>query len=159
NINQPLDDHTDINLRILALIPDDYLPDVHSRLVMYKRIAGAETTDALRELQVEMIDRFGLLPEPVKNLMRVTEIKLRAAAIGISKLELGNNGGRIEFAAETSIDPLQIVRLVQNHPQHYRLDGASALKLTIALADAETRLAHTDELLRQLSPAVNKKTG
>src|SRR5690606_8080884 len=81
NIEQPLDDHTEVNLRIPALIPDDYLPDVHGRLVMYKRIAGAESAEALRELQVEMIDRFGLLPEPVKNLMQVTEIKLEAAAL------------------------------------------------------------------------------
>src|SRR5690606_17923002 len=116
DIDSPHDDVIDVNLRIPALIPSDYLPDVHTRLVMYKRLAGAETTEALRELQVEMIDRFGLLPEQTKNLFRVTQIKIKAQNIGITKLEASARGGRIEFSSETRVDPYTIVQLVQKQP-------------------------------------------
>src|SRR4029078_3509641 len=87
----------EVELNIPALIPDDYLPDVHTRLTLYKRISSAKDVDALRELQVEMIDRFGLLPEPVKHLFAVTAIKLGAKALGVRKLDLGDKGGRIVF--------------------------------------------------------------
>ncbi|MGD8430297.1 MAG: transcription-repair coupling factor, partial [Ectothiorhodospiraceae bacterium] len=73
-LDRPLHHGAEVDLRIPALLPEDYLPDVHSRLVLYKRIANASDRDQLRELQVEMIDRFGLLPEPAKNLFRLTEL-------------------------------------------------------------------------------------
>jgi len=159
NIEQPLESPTDVNLRLPALIPDDYLPDVHSRLVMYKRIASAESSSVLRELQVEMIDRFGLLPVAAKNLMQVTEIKLQAAALGIKKLEASAKGGRLEFSEDTCVDPFNLVQLMQREPQTYRLDGASALKFSLPLETAEARLAHIRELLRQLDTAPIEKTG
>lgn len=74
---KPLSGGPEVNLRIPALIPEDYLPDVFTRLTLYKRIAGSKNKDQLKELQVEMIDRFGLLPEPVKNLFQVTELRQR----------------------------------------------------------------------------------
>ena len=95
---------TEINLRIPALIPETYLPDVHLRLVLYKRIASAKTADELKEIQVELIDRFGLLPDPLKNLLLQTELKLQAERIGIRKIDAGATSGRIEFSAETSVD-------------------------------------------------------
>jgi len=153
NINQPLDDNTDVNLRIPALIPSDYLPDVHARLVMYKRLAGAADSEALRELQVEMIDRFGLLPEPLKNLVQVTEIKLLAAELGIKKLEAGSNGGKLEFAAETTVDPFNIVQLVQSQPRVFRLEGANLLKFTLPMDDAPSRIERVKDLLQMLKPA------
>ncbi len=81
-----------------ALIPEDYLPDVHARLILYKRIASATDEEGLKDLQVEMIDRFGLLPEPTKNLVRLTLLKLQAERLGIKKVDAGPQGGRIEFA-------------------------------------------------------------
>lgn len=83
NLEQPLGGGPEINLRLPALIPEDYLPDVHARLILYKRIANAADEDGLKELQVEMIDRFGLLPEPTKNLVRLTLLKLQAEKLGI----------------------------------------------------------------------------
>ena len=85
---------TEIELHIPALIPNDYLPDVHARLTLYKRIASARDEDALRELQVEMVDRFGVLPDPARQLFAVTELKLEATRLGLRKLELGDKGGR-----------------------------------------------------------------
>ncbi|HYQ39654.1 MAG TPA: transcription-repair coupling factor, partial [Pseudomonas sp.] len=103
NLEQPLGGGPEINLRLPALIPDDYLPDVNARLILYKRIASAADESALNELQVEMIDRFGLLPEPAKNLMRLTLLKLQAEQLGIAKVEAGPQGGRLEFAAHTPV--------------------------------------------------------
>jgi transcription-repair coupling factor (superfamily II helicase) len=147
--NKDFEGMVEVNLRIPALIPADYLADVHLRLVMYKRIASAESSEQLRELQVEMIDRFGLLPEQIKNLMRVTEIKLKAQAIGISKLEANARAGRIEFTSDTRVEPLTIVRLVQSAPQLYKLEGANQLKFSLPMETTDQRLHQVSELLTQ----------
>ena len=96
-LDRPLDHGAEIDLRVPALIPDRYLPDVHARLIMYKRIASAESKAALDELQVEMIDRFGPLPGATKMLMRITELKVKATPLGVQKVEFGERGGRITF--------------------------------------------------------------
>lgn len=152
NLEDPADDNIDINLRIPALIPDDYMPDIHSRLVMYKRLANANDDRALDELQVELIDRFGLLPDATKNLVRVTQLKLKAQQLGIKKLEASAGGGRIEFASETQVDPFTIVQLVQKQPQRYRLEGASHLKFTLDMDNSDTRLNTINDLLDTLTP-------
>ncbi|MCW8828600.1 MAG: helicase-related protein, partial [Gammaproteobacteria bacterium] len=138
---------TEVDLGVPALIPDDYLPDVHSRLQLYKRIANAASVEQLEELQVEMIDRFGLLPEPVKNLFTLTGLKLRATPYGITKIELGAPGGRINFNKEPDIDPMHLIRLLQQRPQDFRLDGQERLKVLKRLPTLEARLAIVEELL------------
>ena len=82
DLERPMHQGPEVDLHLPALLPDDYLPDVHLRLVLYKRIAAAANSDDLRELQVEMIDRFGLLPPPAKNLFRIAELKLAAKRTG-----------------------------------------------------------------------------
>ncbi len=151
NLDTPLQTGVDVNLRIPALIPDDYLPDVHLRLIMYKRLANAKNEDELNELQVEMIDRFGLLPEPTKNLIRITELRLRAERLGIAKVEAGRETGRIEFASDTRVEPLTLVTMVQTQPRKYRLDGANQLKFTVEMTDADVRIRSVHELLEKLS--------
>lgn len=146
------EDNVDINLRLPALIPDDYLPDVQSRLMMYKRIASAANADELRELQIEMIDRFGLLPDQIKNLFRASELRQRAGALGISKLEFSARGGRIEFSAHTEVDPLKLVQLVQSAPGAYQFDGATALKCKAELEEAAQRFEYIEQLLEMLEP-------
>nr|WP_221200422.1 transcription-repair coupling factor [Litorivivens lipolytica] len=145
--------NTDINLRLPALIPDDYLPDIQGRLILYKRIASATSEDDLRELQVEMIDRFGLLPEPTKNLFRLAKLKLDADRLGILKVEASAQGGRLEFSDEPRIDPANLVTLVQTKPARYRLDGATALRFSEPLADNEARFQFVENLIRELAPA------
>jgi transcription-repair coupling factor (superfamily II helicase) len=122
-LEQPLNHGPEVDLHVPALIPDDYLPDVHSRLILYKRIASAADKDELRELQVEMIDRFGLLPGPVKQLFSITELKLMAAPLGIRKIDVGENSGRLMFGPEPNVDPATIIQLIQGQPHHYNLDG------------------------------------
>ncbi len=151
DFEQSLRDVTEVNLHIPALIPSDYLPDVHGRLVMYKRIASAETKEDLRDLQVEMIDRFGLLPDQTKNLFRVTELKILAQALGISKLEANHRGGFVDFTTETKVDPMKIVTLVQSQPRVFKLEGASKLKFTIPMESIEDRMQHISQLLQSLS--------
>ena len=151
NLEQPLASGIDINLRIPALIPEDYLPDVHSRLIIYKRIASCDSEEQLRELQVEMIDRFGLLPEPTKNLIRLTLLKQQAEALGISKIDAGPQGGRIEFSASTCVDPLTIVKLIQGEPARYRLEGATLLRFTSPMSRPEERFNAVEALLERLA--------
>ena len=158
NIEDALKPGSEVNLRLPALIPDDYLPDVHSRLILYKRISNAEDNNELRELQVEMIDRFGLLPDPVKNLFRATQLKLRAQSIGIDKIEASANGGKLEFADDTQVEPIALVQLVQTQPATYQLAGATALKFVESLEETEQRFQFIDQLLDTLTPDNLKKS-
>ena len=100
-------------MHVAALIPEDYLPDVQSRLILYKRIAGAKDSRELDDLKGEIIDRFGTLPLSVQNLFQITEIKLQAQHLGILKVDLGDTKGKLEFSKTTSVEPMEIVRLVQ----------------------------------------------
>jgi transcription-repair coupling factor (superfamily II helicase) len=151
DLDQPIHSGAEVNLRIPALIPDTYLGDVHSRLILYKRIASVKAPGELDELQVEMIDRFGLLPEPTKNLMRVTRLKLRCEELGITRIEANKEFGRIEFANKTRIEPLTLVKLVQTQPQKYRLDGATHLKFFADMETADARIKCTHDVLETLS--------
>ncbi|MBA4151413.1 MAG: transcription-repair coupling factor, partial [Acinetobacter sp.] len=150
NMDQPFTLGADINLRLSALIPEDYLPDVHNRLTLYKRISSADSDDALDELQVEMIDRFGLLPEPAKNLFAVSRLKLQANALGISKIDAGPAGGRIEFSRDTTVDPRRLITLIQKEPRKYKLEGGDKLRFSDTLNVAETRLKVVGGLLELL---------
>jgi transcription-repair coupling factor (superfamily II helicase) len=140
----------EVELHLPALIPDDYLPDVHARLTLYKRIASARDADRLRELQVEMIDRFGLLPDPVKNLFAVTELKLRATQLGIRKLDLGAQGGRVLFTAQPNVEPMSVIKMIQTQPRVYSLDGQDKLKVRLEMPGAAERLRSAGELLTML---------
>jgi transcription-repair coupling factor (superfamily II helicase) len=151
-LERPLQHGPEVDLHIPALIPDDYLPDVHSRLILYKRIASAADSEQLRELQVEMIDRFGLLPTAVKQLFAVTELKLKAAPLGISKMDAGTENGRLVFGPEPDVDPATIIALIQTMPQSYSLDGSDRLRFRFPMASAEQRLAVVADVLEQLSP-------
>jgi transcription-repair coupling factor (superfamily II helicase) len=149
---------TEVELHLPALIPDDYLPDVHARLTLYKRIASARNHDELRDLQVEMIDRFGLLPDPAKHLFAVAALKLMATPLGIRKLDFGANGGRIVFRGNyevnpPEIDPMTIIKLIQRLPRVYKLDGQDKLKIMLDLPGASERLRSAQEVLVLLGAA------
>jgi transcription-repair coupling factor (superfamily II helicase) len=154
NLDRPLDEGTEVNLRLPALIPESYLPDVHGRLVLYKRISNAKDQEQLKELQVEMIDRFGLLPEPTKTLFRITELKLRAESLGIKKIDAGEKSGRLEFGQDTPVDPFSIVQLVQSEPHRYRLPTANQLSFEEVMEKPETRFTKVERLLERLEEKV-----
>lgn len=153
NLDQPLELATEVNLRISALIPDEYLPDVHNRLMLYKRISNAKSVDDLNELQVEMIDRFGLLPDPVKNLFAITALKLEAEYLGIHKIDAGATGGKLEFSSETRIDPMRLVKLIQTQSKRYKLEGGDKLRFMLPSSDATQRLEVVHTVLSALTAA------
>ncbi len=149
-LERPLDQGTEIDIRAPALIPEDYLPDVHARLVLYKRIASAETEAELRELQVEMIDRFGLLPEATRTLFNITGLKLHAQPLGIRKMEASESGARISFGPRPAVDPMKIIELIQKQPKVYKLDGQDKLRITVVLPDAAARIQALEQILHLL---------
>jgi len=151
DLEAPLHAGVDINLHIPALLPEDYVPDVHLRLILYKRISAAETPDDLRELQVELIDRFGLLPESAKNLMRVAAIKKQAGRLGIKKIDVADAGGYLVFGADSHIDPVALIQLVQNDSQRFRLQGSHRLQIREQLGDLDKRFATIENLLGRLA--------
>lgn len=154
NIDAPLDQGVEVSLNLPALIPDDYMPDVQQRLIMYKRIASAEDEAALKELHVELVDRFGLLPAQLKTLLRQTRLRQRAERLGISRLEAGTERGRAIFATGTAVDPMTLVTLIQQDPAHYRLDGADTLRFEFEMEREDTRFQVVEGLLERL----NRKT-
>jgi len=156
NLDQPLGGGPEVNLRVPGLIPEDYLPDVHARLILYKRIANAADEEGLKDLQVEMIDRFGLLPEPTKNLVRMTSLKLKAEQLGIKKVDAGPQGGRIEFAADTPVDPLTLIKLIQGQPKRYKFEGATLFKFTVPMERPEERFNTIEALFERLTPQPTK---
>ena len=156
DLDAQLTPHQEVNLRVPALIPEDYLPDVHARLILYKRISSAQNRDALDELKAEIIDRFGLLPVATKTLFRITELRLAAAALGIARIDFGPTGGRIEFAADTRVDPFALVRLVQREPNCYRLEDGTRLRVTAKLEDIDKRFERVVDLLERLEPTEKK---
>ena len=137
-------------MHLPALLPEDYLPDVQMRLVHYKRISSVSDEEALRQLQVELIDRFGLLPDPTRNLFRQTRLRLRAAVLGIRKIEGWPTGATIEFEAKPSVDPARIITLIQTDPQRYSFDSKQRLRLTADLELLEDRFDTLEELISML---------
>jgi transcription-repair coupling factor (superfamily II helicase) len=150
DLEAPMHRGVEIELHVPALIPETYLADVQSRLTLYKRIASARSSSALRELQVEMIDRFGLLPEATKNLFAVAELRLKADRVGVSRLDYGPQGGRVEFLDQAQADPAALIGLIQENSQAYRMDGPRVLRILQAGEEASARFAETSALLDRL---------
>ena len=150
-LDRPLDHGAEVDLRIPALIPADYLPDVHARLVMYKRIAGAGEDRALWDLQEECIDRFGLLPDALRNLFRIAGVKQRARPLGIRKIDLGEKGGRVHFDENAEFDRVKLINLLQANPDIYKFEGGDKLRINRELPDAGARFNFLDGFLDSLA--------
>lgn len=150
SLDNLLSSQTEVEIRIPALFPDDYIPDVNLRLSMYKRIASCKTTHALDEINVELIDRFGLMPDAAKNLVKVQQLKIQAQDAGIQKIELGPKGGNILFAEATQVDPMFIVKLVQRFPNTYKIDSNNRLKITAKLQENDERIRFVEQFIADL---------
>ena len=124
---------------------------MHARLTLYKRISSARDTEELRELQVEMIDRFGLLPDAARHLFAIAELKLQATQLGIPQAGARRRGGRLQFEAKPNVDPMTVIRLIQGQPKHYRMDGPDKLRIALDLPDAATRFNAARGLLTALA--------
>ena len=153
SIDLLLRQQTEIELRIPALLPSDYIADVNTRLSLYKRIAGAGDEAELEDLQIEMIDRFGLLPDAAKHLIRISELRLLAEPIGVRKIEVGPQGGHIEFKQDTTVDPGRIIAMLQREPDIFALDGPTRLKVKSGVEDTQSRIKLLQSVLQELSAA------
>ena len=151
DLDAPPDGGIEINLHVPALLPDDYVPDVHLRLVLYKRVSAAANSDELRDLQVELIDRFGLLPGPARNLFDIAALKLLARAAGIRKIDAAAEGGYVDFADDSNVDPVALVKMVQNDSERYRLQGAQRLRIVAELGKPAARVDALRTLIRELT--------
>ncbi len=151
DLERPLDAGPEVELHLPALIPEDYVPDVHLRLVLYKRIAGTESREDLDELKVELIDRFGPLPQQAQSLFRTTQIKLRAAQLGIRKIDAGAAGGYIVFDECNKIDAKRVLKLIQGRPKDYRLDGPLKLRFTHDARTEENLFTRIEMLVELLA--------
>ncbi|MDQ8583514.1 transcription-repair coupling factor, partial [Klebsiella aerogenes] len=141
---------TEVELRMPALLPDDFIPDVNTRLSFYKRIASAKNEHDLDEIKVELIDRFGTLPDAARNLLDIARLRQQAQKLGIRKLECNEKGGVIEFNEKNNVNPVWLIGLLQKQPQHYRLDGPTRLKFFQELDERKTRMEWVNQFMRQL---------
>ena len=149
DLSQPLGVTTEINLHSPALLPEDYCPDVHERLSIYKRLANCDTLDDLEDMMQEMVDRFGLLPDPAKVLLDCHKLRMLAKPMGITKIDAADTAIVVNFAKNTEVDPLKIIMLIQSK-KNYRLAGQDRLRLEGNWPEAPIRAARVKELLVEL---------
>ena len=127
DIKDALVEEVEINSGIACIIPDTYLPDVHERLILYKRIASAGNDDELKDLKIEMIDRFGLLPDQTNNLFESTSLKIQSKEIGILKINIYDEKLEITLNEKNLIDTSKIINLIQTKPQQFQLKNQNTL--------------------------------
>lgn len=140
----------EIDLQVPALIPENYLGDVHTRLMLYKRISSAKNSDELNELRVEMIDRFGAVPWQTQNLFAITELKLLSQQLGVKNIKVGAKGGKLEFTAQPNINPEKIIRLIKDNPRVFSFAGSTSITFRRDLLTNEDRIKFVSELLNGL---------
>ena len=150
DLERPADAGPEVDLHLPALIPEDYVPDVHLRLVLYKRIASIATREELGDLQAEMIDRFGPLPDFTRSLFRSAQMKLRAAKIGIRKIDAGATSGYFVFDEHNHIEPKRVLKLLQGRPKEFRLDGPLKLRFAHDARTEEKLFTPVEQLLELL---------
>ncbi|MBK1890847.1 transcription-repair coupling factor [Undibacterium sp. 14-3-2] len=145
----PLSSTTEINLHIPALLPNDFCGDVHERLSIYKRLANCSKASAIDDIQEEMIDRFGKLPEQVKSLLETHRLRVAAKPLGIIKIDAHNEAATLQFEPQPPIDAMRIIELVQKN-KHIRLNGQDKLRITANMPDLASRVAQIKTTLKAL---------
>ncbi|MES2580176.1 MAG: transcription-repair coupling factor [Pseudomonadota bacterium] len=148
DLNAPLGVTTEINLHVPALLTNAYCPDVHERLVIYKRLANANNDDELDSLQEELIDRFGLLPEQGEALMACHRLRIAAKPLGINKIDASDSAIQLHFAQTTEIDPLKLIDLLQRD-RRCRMNGPDKLRVTVQLGNVAHRAEFVKTLLKE----------
>ena len=148
----PLAATVDINLHTPALLPESYCGDVHERLTLYKRMASAEESIVLDDLQEELIDRFGKLPDPAQALMMSHRLRLWAKVVGINKIDASTDATIIQFVPNPPIDPIKIIQLIQKH-QHIKLAGPDKLRVTKTVPETSQRVQMIRDLINSLASA------
>jgi transcription-repair coupling factor (superfamily II helicase) len=134
-LTKPIEPGTEINASVSALIPQDFIPDIHTRLSLYKRLANVANDQELDHFYQEMIDRFGPLPQATLNLITQNRLRLKAKALGINKIDIGNESGTCDFTNNPNIEPKRLIELIQQYPKWYQLKNQHRLKFAAAEDD------------------------
>jgi transcription-repair coupling factor (superfamily II helicase) len=149
DLDAPLAITTEINLHATAVLPENYCADVHERLVLYKRLANCESLEELEALSEELVDRFGLLPEPARTLVDTHRLRILSRPLGVMRIDAGANAVQIQFIPNPPVDPQKVIALVRGRPGH-RLTGSEKLRIDVPLATTGERV----ELLRKTLQAL-----
>ncbi|HGG9247171.1 TPA: transcription-repair coupling factor [Neisseria meningitidis] len=149
DLDAPLGITTEIKLHSPALLPEDYCPDIHERLVLYKRLAVCETVQQINAIHEELVDRFGLPEQPVKTLIESHHLRLMAKELGINAIDAAGEAVTVTFGKNNNIDPTEIILLIQNDKK-YRLAGADKLRFTAEMENIEVRINTVKNVLKTL---------
>lgn len=149
-LTAPMQTGPEIELGISAIIPEAYISDIHARLIMYKKISNAKTQEQLRQIKIELIDRFGLLPPSVNHLVLITELKWLASALGIKRLSATGPQGKVEFEENPKINAEAFIKLIQLHPKRYQMDGPTRMRFVLEMTKTEERIVEIKALLNEL---------
>ncbi|QOJ25077.1 MAG: transcription-repair coupling factor [Gammaproteobacteria bacterium] len=149
DMQHPLGVATEINLHVPALLPEDYCHDIHERLVLYKRMANCTDNDQLDDMQRELIDRFGLLPNPARALLDCHRLRIIAKPLGITRIDASADSIQVQFIPNPPIDPLKIIQLIQSS-REYSLSGQDRLKILVKIEDVNKRVMRIKELMQKL---------
>ena len=145
----PLASTTEINLHVPALLPNEYCGDVHERLSLYKRFANCKTPEAIDDLQEELIDRFGKLPEVAKALVETHRLRIAAKLAGIIKIDAHADAATLQFVPNPPIDAMRIIDLIQKN-RHIKLNGQDKLRITVNMPNLSDRVAQVKATIRAL---------
>ncbi|WP_019141105.1 transcription-repair coupling factor [Noviherbaspirillum massiliense] len=145
----PLSSTTEINLHVPALLPNDYCGDVHERLSLYKRLANCETQEAIDDLQEELVDRFGKMPDAVRALIETHRLRIAAKPVGIVKIDAHAEAALLQFEPNPPIDAMRIIELIQKN-RHIKLNGQDKLRITANMPDLAARVSQVKATIRSL---------
>jgi len=145
----PLGITTEINLHTPALLPGDYCGDIHQRLVLYKRMANCSTPEELDDMHQELIDRFGLLPEPAQTLLDCHRLRIAAKPLGICKVDASSEAIVIQFIPSPPIDPMKIITLIQSK-RHVKMAGQDKLRIELKYGDLRQRVLAVKNFFSEL---------
>ncbi|HGI8305556.1 TPA: transcription-repair coupling factor [Neisseria meningitidis] len=149
DLDAPLGITTEIKLHSPALLPESYCPDIHERLVLYKRLAVCETVQQINAIHEELVDRFGLPEQPVKTLIESHHLRLMAKELGIDAIDAAGEAVTVTFGKNNNVDPTEIILLIQNDKK-YRLAGADKLRFTAEMENIEVRINTVKNVLKTL---------
>ena len=150
DLNAPLGVTTEINLHVPALLTNAYCPDVHERLVIYKRLANCTNDDELDNMQEELIDRFGLLPEQGEALLACHRLRIAAKPLGINKIDASDSAIQLHFSQNTELDPMKLINLLQRD-RRCRMNGPDKLRVTVQLGNVAHRTDFVKTLLKEFA--------
>lgn len=150
-LNRTTNQGPEIEFGISTIIPEDYIPDIHTRLIFYKRIATATSETSLHNIQIELIDRFGLMPLSVKQLILITKLKWKAEKLKLKRLRANQNEGQLEFFEQAPVNTAELIKLIQLQPKRYQMKGPLKLKFVFQATEVEKRVEEIEGLLARLS--------